>query len=217
MKKLFLCLANSKKFGDRCIAGIELIKNSGKYKPVIKQGKPKWLRPVSKSNQGAVSGALVGKFRLMNIIEVDVEEACPDGYQSENITFKENSIKNIGDIRLSEKNLDVFIDDEQDKLFGNRGKAVSEDDIDSVGHSLTLIKVTEFEINRREPDGQLRINFEFNNNWYDLPITDIDFIEKYRENELLLENKSCLYLTISLGVYHNGWHSKLIAGVIYCS
>jgi hypothetical protein len=213
MKTLFICLANSKKYGERCVAGIEVRKVGGAYQPVEKKGNPKWLRPISKYYHGAISEDLVGGIRLMDIIEIDIKELCPNGYQSENATFKPESIKKIGNIRLSEKILNRLIDMEQYNLFGNKGKAVSEDVIDSVDHSLTLIKVTDFHVKRK--DGQLRIDFEFNNNRYDLAITDINFIQKYGENETLLDNTNCLYLTISLGIYHNGWHSKLIAGVLY--
>lgn len=215
MKTLFICLANSKKIGERCIAGIEVKKDSKQFQPVEKEGKPRWLRPISKFQHGAVGEDLVGGINLMDIIEIDVEELCPNGYQSENATFKPESIKKIGNIRLSEGNLDRLIDMDQNYLFGNRGKAVSEDVIDSVERSLTLIKVTDFQVNKRDSDGQLRIDFVFNHNRYDLPITDIDFIKKYSENEALLENTNCLYLAISLGIFHNGWHSKLIAGVLY--
>lgn len=215
MKKFFLCLANSKKFGERCIAGIELRKGRKKFHPVEKEGKPCWLRPISKFQHGAVRESIVGGINLMDIIELDIEELCPNGYQSENVTFKPKSIKKVGNFGLSEENLDSLIDMDQRFLFGNRGRAVPEDVIDSVEHSLTLIKVTDFQVNRRDSDGQLRIVFEFNHNRYDLPITDIDFIQRYNDNETLLENKKCLYLAISLGIFHNGWHSKLIAGVIY--
>ena len=208
MKSLFICLANSKKFGERCIAGIEVKKTGGSYQPVVKEGRPRWLRPISKLQHGAVGEHLVGGINLMDIIEIDVEELCPNGYQSENATFKPESIKKIGNIRLSEENLDRIIDLDQNYLFGNKGKAVSEDVIDEIDRSLTLIKVTDFQISKRGPDGQLRIDFEFNYNRYDLPITDIAFIQKYSENEALLDNTTCLYLALSLGIYHNGWHSK---------
>lgn len=215
MNTFFLCLANSKKFGERCIAGIELKKDGKKFQPVEKEGKPCWLRPISKSQHGAVGEVLVGGINLMDIIEIDIEELCPNGYQSENATFKQKSIKKVGNIRLSEENLDRLIDMEQSCLFGNRGRAVPEDVIDSVENSLTLIKVTDFQVNRRNSDGQLRIDFEFNHNRYDLPITDVNFIKRYNDNEVLLENAYYLYLAISLGIFHNGWHSKLIAGVLY--
>ena len=215
MNTLFICLANSKKFGERCIAGIVVKKVGGAYQPVVKEEKPKWLRPISKCQHGAVGEDLVREISLMDIIEIDVEELCPNGYRSENATFRPESIKKIGNIGLAEKNLDRLIDMEQNNLFGNRGKAVSDDVIDSVNHSLSLIKVTDFKLIRKDSDRQLRIEFVFNHDCYDLPITDIDFIQKYNENEALLKDTTCLYLSISLGVFHNGWHSKLIAGVLY--
>lgn len=215
MKTLFICLANSKKLGERCIAGVEVKKVNEVYKTVEKEGKPKWLRPISECQHGAVAEDLVGGINLMDIIEIDVKELCPNGYQSENATFKPESIKKIRHIRLSERNLDRLIDMDQYNLFGNRGKEVSHDVIDSVEHSITLIKVIDFQIKRRDPDGQLRIKFVFNHNRYDLPITDIDFIRRYNKNETLLKNTDRLYLTISLGVFDKGWHSKLVAGVLY--
>jgi hypothetical protein len=80
----------------------------------------------------------------------------------------------------------------QTNLFGNRGKAVSAEVIDMVGHSLTFIKVTYFEIFRRESDGQLRMKFEFNHNTYDLPITDMDFINKFNGKYAIRELHSTL-------------------------
>jgi len=92
------------------------------------------LLDFSESEHGAVAEDLVGDFNLMDIIEIHVEEFCPNGYQCENATFKPTSIKKIGKLRLSAKNLDKLIDMEQRYLFGNRGKAVSDAVIDSVGH-----------------------------------------------------------------------------------
>jgi len=119
MKTLFICLSNSKKFGERCIAGIEVKKTIKAYQPIEKEGKPKWLRPISKYQHGAVGEDLVGGIKLMDIIEIDVEEFCPSGYQSENATFKPASVKKVGNIRLSDKDLDRLIDMEQykDKIY----------------------------------------------------------------------------------------------------
>ena len=204
MKTLFVCLANSKKYRERCIAGVEVKEISGSYKIVEKDGKPQWLRPVSGSQHGAVSSGLVEDINLMDVVEVDVEEFCPNGYQSENALFEKLSIKKLGNIRLSRENLDRLIDVNQSTLFGNRGKAVHEDVIDSIGHSLTLIKVYDFEIHKKESGGQLRMEFEFNYNSYNLPITDVDFIKEYSKDENLLSSAESVYLTISLGINHNG-------------
>lgn len=96
------------------MAGIELRKAGESYQPIFKEGKPKWLRPISKFQHGAVSEALIGGLKLMDVIELEIEEFCPDGYQSENATFKDESVKKIGKINLAEKNLDVLTDREQD-------------------------------------------------------------------------------------------------------
>jgi len=119
MKTLFICLANSKKFGERCIAGIEVEKVGEVYKTVEKEGKPKWLRPISEFQHGAVAEDLVGGINLMDIIEIDVKELCPNGYQPENVTFKSKSIKKIGHMKPSEKILDRLIYMDQYNLFGN--------------------------------------------------------------------------------------------------
>jgi hypothetical protein len=58
------------------------------------------------------------------------------------------------------------------------------------------------------------MKFEYNWNEYDLPITDLDFIEKYNKDKNILNNAKNIYLTISLGVVYEGWYYKLVAGVI---
>jgi hypothetical protein len=74
MKTLFICLANSKKIGERCIAGIEVKKIDDIYQVVKTQGKPNWLRPISQSQHGEINKALVSEVSLMDIIEIDIEE-----------------------------------------------------------------------------------------------------------------------------------------------
>lgn len=217
MKSLFVCLANSKKYGERCIAGIELKREgNGDLTLVRLNGKPKWLRPVSNSEHGEVNANLVNHIKLNDIVEIDILEECPNGYQSENVLFGVDSLKVISSITLSSQNLDKLIT-VQGNLFGNRGKAVAEEQISSIKHSLTLIKVETPELYIRTDFGknQLRLKFRYNNSEYDLPITDIGFEEKYDADKDVLAKASNIYLTISLGVAYEGWYYKLIAGVIY--
>jgi hypothetical protein len=214
VKSLFICLANSRKFGERCIAGIQVAKNGAEYQPVEEDGKPKWIRPISKTEHGAVDERFVGGISLLDIVEIEVEEFGQNGYQSENAIFKPASVKKIEKLQISDSGLDSFTDMNQHRLFGNTGKAVSDEVIDSVTNSLTFIKVTDFQVIRKE-NKQLRMKFGFNNVSYDLPITDTDFERKYDENKTILKDINRLYLTISLGLLHNGWHSKLIAGIVY--
>ncbi len=45
MMKYFVCLANSRKYSERCIAGIELAFNNPGYRILWMNGKPCWIRP----------------------------------------------------------------------------------------------------------------------------------------------------------------------------
>jgi len=103
-------------------------------------------------------------------------------------------------------------------IFGNRGKAVSEENVTSLRNSLMLINVNNYNIYEKayqenSNKRQVRINFQYKNTSYDLPITDPIFLEKYKLNMDILD-KSNVYLALSLAVVHDGWHYKLVAGII---
>lgn len=214
MTTKIICLANSKKFSERCLAGIEVDETSDGYKIISSGSKPKWLRPVSKNEHGEFPARIAQSISLLDVIEFDLVVPCPSGYQTENVYFSENSVKTVTSIRLSSTNLDKLTCD-SNTLFGNRGKAVHEDVIDSLDHSLVFIKVNRYNVFIKPENNQLRMNFFYNSVEYDLPITDIKFEAQFRNNDRILEGVQHLYLTISLAVVHNNWHSKLIAGVIY--
>lgn len=214
MKKKIICLANSKKFHERCVAGIEVETTDTTYEIIFKDSKPKWIRPVSKNEHGEFPSIIAKNIKLLDIIEFDAIEPCPSGYQSENIFFDEDSIKIDGNIECSSDNLDQIIY-HTDTLFGNKGKAVHEDVISSVDHSLIFIKVNKYNVFIKPEKNQLRMIFKYNLTEYDLPITDINFETIFRENQKVIEGKRDIYLTISLAVFHNGYHSKLISGIIY--
>lgn len=128
--------------------------------------------------------------------------------------FNENSVKILSSIKLSSANLDQLTCD-SGALFGNKGKAVHKDVVDSIDHSLVFIKVNKYNVFIKPENNQLRMNFQYNFLEYDLPITDINFETKFRKNNTILDGIQHFYLTISLAVVHNNWHSKLIAGIIY--
>lgn len=221
MKKYFICLANSKKYGERCIAGIEVIKNevSG-YTIVKKDGKPKWIRPVSGEEHGQVSADLVGNINLLDIVEINETEEAPNGYQSENIKFESSTLKVVGKIKNSSTHLDLLSDNQQLNLFGNKGKALPLDTIATTSTSLTLIKVQNAIVNIRREYGkeQYRLSFSFNSANYDLPITDVVFLEKCVKSDSISIGEALpndIYIAVSLGVEYEGWHYKLVAGVIH--
>lgn len=214
MNTKIICLANSKKYGDRCVAGIE-VKETEEAFQIVKEGsKAKWIRPVSHSGYGEFPTKIAQNIKLLDVIELQVKEYCPSGYQSENAYFDGSSVNHVSSIQLSSTNLDQLTS-ECSLLFGNRGKAVSVDVIGELSYSLLFIKAESYKPYIKQDNNQLRMEFVFNRTQYDFPITDIQFEILFRKNPNMLNGIRHLYLTISLAVEYNGWHTKLIAGVIY--
>lgn len=213
MKKLFLCLANSKKYGERCVAGIELeVRAEGGFKSLRLDGKPKWIRPITDAEHGAVPEELVENMHLLGVYELEIIEAAPNAYQSENVRFKTDSFQYIKNIRAKNKNLHHLTEHEATCLFLNRGKAIPSEKIAEVHRSLVLIKA-------EQPEAyfhgmRLRIKFKYNSIDYDLPVTDTFFLEQYYANMQIVEQSEAVYITVSLGIEYEGWYYKLAAGIV---
>jgi len=213
MRTTFICLANSKKENGRCIAGIEL-KNG---EPLLSDGKLKWLRPVCKTTHGEVPLDLVSHIKLLDIVEIEILNKVPDGFQSENLLFDAKSITVIGTFSINRIN--QLYNNSVKFIFGNKGTAVPESEIDFIFNSLMIVQVNKYEIVEKSSayytnKQQIRIKFSYNQNQYDFPITDLAFCNQYKLNNNIFI-KTPIYLTLSLAVNHNGWHSKLVAGIIY--
>lgn len=90
MKRIFACLANSKKYTERCVAGIELTRSQNGYSIIRCSSEPHWIRPVSIEEHGEIPMELVGNIKLLDIVEMDALKDTPQGYQSENVKYAEN-------------------------------------------------------------------------------------------------------------------------------
>jgi hypothetical protein len=78
------------------------------------------------------------------------------------------------------------------------------------------LSVEHFVYQRSDYDkSKLRLQFKYSDTAYDLPITDINFADKYHKDNKILEQSTDIYLTISLGIVFEGWYYKLVAGIIY--
>ena len=212
MSTKFVCLANSFKERGRCIAGIEIDSN---HSPVRINDRPKWIRPVCDTLHGEVPNQIAEPYELLHIIELDVLASKPQNYQSENVTFKENSMKIVGNF---DKNGLASLCDTDNSIFGNKGKAISKTSIAQPYYSLMLVAVTEFEVTKRiyedRPDKpQRRLAFTYQGNKYDFPITDPAFLRLCLENPNAIQEVNHLYLTLSLGIEWKDWYYKLIAGI----
>lgn len=221
MKKLFICLANSKKYNQRCIAGIELKKSAlkGHKYQIVKHGdNPVWIRPVSSREHGEVSSELVDHINLLDIVEINVTAAAPHGYQSENVLFDNRRLQIIDRIDKIEAVIDKLLTTNIMTLFSNTERAVHINDARQLDHSLILIKpsnVHVYETKSIKGNPQTRSSFIYGTTRYDLPVTDIGFEEKFNQNPNILQTSTHIYFTVSLGVEFNEQHYKLIAGILY--
>ena len=211
----FVCLANSLKEGGRCVAGIELEQNNARK---IVNGVPKWIRPVCKTNHGEIPKRLTEHIQLLDIIELDIIGIpFEKSYQSENVFFREKSLRIVG--KFPVKELDQLCDRRQ-FIFESRSKAISRDAIQSIDYSLVLVKPNQFEAKIKEYEDnpfkapQVRMIFTYHGILYDFPVTDPVFITKIQSNPEFLKNQQDLYFCLSLGINWNDWHYKLVAGVI---
>ncbi len=112
MKTQLVCLANSYKEGGRCLAGVELKDGVS----LIENEKPAWIRPVSKTKHGEIPTYLVPHIKLLDIVELDLFEKVPAGYQSENALFNLASLKIVGTFAAAL--LPALCNNAQPHLFG---------------------------------------------------------------------------------------------------
>jgi hypothetical protein len=214
MATRFVCLANSFKEGGRCLAGIELDANNN---PIIVNGHPKWIRPICHTPHGELPTYTVSHMRILDVIEIDIKNYPNiNNYQSENAYFDEHSLRVIGQYNKNEL---YTLCDNRSLIFGNKGKAVSEDAITNMRYSLMFIKTTSFEVIVKTYDDnpdkpQVRLVFAYNDNNYDLPVTDPVFLHQYQTNHNILNNCNQIYASLSLSVEWKGWYYKLVAGII---
>ena len=207
-------MGNSYKNGGRCLAGIEVKKTSNGYS-VVKDnaGSPKWIRPVMANDHHGIPESMVKAFGMLDVLEVNISNEVPVGAHSENVHFC-----NINKVGRYNGSLLSLCDEGHSLIFGNRGKAVSEEVFSTGGYSLMFVKPTDLFIESQQNDyghEKYRIQFTYMGNRYDFPLTDPEYIALLQRGQRECGNrKDELYLTLSLGVNFNDWHYKLVAGVV---
>ena len=220
MRKLFVCLANSRKLSGRCIAGIELYHGAdGRLRMVEnEQHQPKWIRPITQTEFGSLDANDVRHIKLGDLIEVEITEGAHhyNSYQTENVCFENDSLRVVEKLPLTRERLQKMAVRLPTPLFGSRGRAISMDNINGLYSSLTFIKVDNPSVRVRDEIGarpQERLHFYYNQTEYDLSLTDIEFVEKLMADEHILQKANEVYLTVSLSMPYSGKLYKLAAGV----
>ena len=211
--RYFICLANSYKRGGRCIAGIE-VDDSRKILRDEK-GNPRWLRPIADTPHGEIPNHIADNIKLLSLIKLTDVKPCPISVHTENVRFSQIEVCHSpypSDRML----LDRLIDKVHQAAFGSKGRAVSSDVVSRLGYSLMFIyveNVTAY-IDENREKSKNRMKFSYYGTEYDMPITDPIFLEEFRSDPQRFSMIPSVYLTLSLGMEFEGWHHKLVAGVI---
>jgi hypothetical protein len=223
MKRRFICLANSKKYQKRCVAGIELTDSARagyRYDIVrLPDGNPRWIRPVSTDVHGEIPALLVNHISLFDIVAVNVTRPFPQGYQSENVLFDDQDQLAVVDrIEKHKALVEKLLTPDQPWLFGNPDRALSCEAVNRLDHSLLFIKPANVRVYETPPASghpQIRAEFVYQAVRYDLPVTDIGFSSRFYQDPHLLAGAGHIYFTISLGNEYEGRFYKLVAGILY--
>jgi len=212
-----ICLANSRKLGGRCVAGIR-VDGGG------------WVRPVSKLPDGTLNAAQYtlddGSVpQLLDIMEIGVDGPRPADRQPENWLIDGmpwRLLRRPG----TEEEISVIWDHviEDPLLFGNRGDRVPENQ--DVEYSLALVKVRGLRwriTTNIRGERQTRTLFTLGDVQYDLVVTDCVIEQNLNglgygihpvNSAPGFTPKQEVLLTISLGEPLEGYCYKLVAGVI---
>ena len=209
-----ICLANSRKIRERCIAGIDV--NTGE-----------WVRPV-RDNGGALTFSDI-KYRdgsiprVLDIIDVPVLERQPLYYQPENwVIDSDYHWDKVDQLPVNQlfsycENKPYIFDSKNDRLSEYEAKNMPDP------RSLILIMVKDVCFEKRWPVvgqyPQLRAKFEYNRTFYDLAVTDLSLENKFKGGGVGIgeyPKKGNFLLTISLGelLESNRCHFKLVASAI---
>jgi hypothetical protein len=186
-----LCLAYSRKYSARCVAGLRL-------------DTLEWVRPVSPTEHGALSAIAcrldVGRApRPLDVIRIPLRKARPERHQPENWLIGERQWQLIDELTVGKAA--GYLDNvvlAGPTLLGDAAASIDWDWIqqNGVDASLGIVRVRPtFYVN---PWAKLRAGFALQRSHYDLAVTDLSpWTNDARSGDLRV--RSDWYLTISLG------------------
>ncbi|WP_079031829.1 dual OB domain-containing protein [Streptomyces specialis] len=216
--KELVCLANSRKHGERCIAGIEV-------------GSRDWIRPVTIHAGHAISASerryLSGEEpQVLDVISMRLIDYQPVGFQRENWLLdssvrweKTGQIGWGGLSRLEQRPVRLWLNGYSTNAGCN--DFLPADRQSTVNDSLKLIRVNGATIrvdtpSPRSEDARLvvRAEFKYAGSGYVLRVTDPVCEEKFRKQGVGRHRLGDSFLTISLSEEFMGRIFKLVAAVI---
>lgn len=182
---------------------------------VFETGRPKWVRPVSNTPSQEIATNLANNIKLCDVISFENGGHVGVDYQSENYLMAGWVFEQHPEMSFKKAYLSKLVDNEREPfIFGNKAKAVHHDNINKLTKSLLLLEVQDASLINRiyesDTKPKPRLLFSYNGCSYDLPVTDPNY---WGLQDQKLEAPK-IYLTVSLGQLHDGWHNKLVAGII---
>ena len=219
--KRIVVLANSRKTGGKCVAGVEF--NNDQF--------GQWIRLVSSSPTKEVKEfdtlCTDGTYpKVLDIVEVSLlGERQNIDFQSENWQFNHNiKWKKVG--RLNYNSL-KYIAKTKNTLWFNKyssygylNNRISEQDRWKLTDSLCLVQIknpTFIVFNKPEDSTNRKVKLKFNHSSTDyiLAVTDPEIEQKGKQVSIgEYKQPNSYYLSISLGEPFNEFIYKLVAGVI---
>lgn len=214
-----LCLANSEKHGERCIAGVRLDTGG-------------WIRPVSTRGGGALFEdhytTECGKItQPLDTVRVYFDQYSPRYHQPENWVISKDQSWELIDTELKKPQLLALNTalQREGKIFSTERNSSPKVELkESLSTcSLTVIQPqnpTFYIDTSGDENNQPRTKFEFDGHHYDFPITDPRWRQRVnRDNpgelpsvDALDTNKKVLF-TVSLGEAYEGNCYKIVAAI----
>lgn len=218
MDKYFICLANSYKRGGRCVAGVEIVFDANekiRFAWDLDDDRPQWIRPIATTTYGEIPNYVAEDIKLLSIVKLYNVVPCPNKPHTENVYYSKLEQCKY-DLSNADSLLNHLINSTHQSIFRNRGRAVSAEMSTGIDYSLMLIHVENAcaYIDENREKSKNRMSFSYYGADYDFPITDPIFLEEFQKEPECYANIPDVYLTISLGLEFEGWHHKLVAGVI---
>ncbi|MFE6520509.1 hypothetical protein [Streptomyces sp. NPDC057794] len=201
-----VCLANSRKAGDRCIAGIDV-------------DSAEWVRPISRRMSEAVSVterqyANRVEPRVLDVISMRLTEKRSDGFQHENwlldstVQWEKVGRVDWEDLCLLEQQPeDLWINGYSS--WGGLNNRIPVDRQEEISDSLALIRVDRVRISEDN-----YAHFRYMGSRYAIKLTDPVYEERMRVNGNASQRLGESFITVSLGKEWIGYFYKLAAAII---
>ncbi|MBQ7703810.1 MAG: hypothetical protein IJT73_00030 [Selenomonadaceae bacterium] len=178
MKKIIVILAKSSKYGNYCVAGIELATN-------------KWIRPISHDEkiEDAVTAAELTyadntEAQILDVVEIDFEDTpAQNKIQPENFYFKNSTWKKFGSWNLSDiENFCGF--DKTDFIFYDNSRRLELSTITEKNKSLLILPIENISVSTEIRNDELKFyaNFSYGGIIYkNFSIGDISIRKKFSD------------------------------------